>query len=406
MLNRDTNRATSLPIVSPRQLNLGSTGDILLAALVVIDLVFAFTLPTGTLNLGDYALLAAASLAYILVGIYGWRRWEIQRTTVAALAYFSIQLILGAFIVYWGYGSAWLLLLPLASQGIELPRRGTLLVGLLLAGIIALPGLFPARLLASGLGQPEGLLASTLLKTLEFAMAVVFVLLFSELVVRERQARAALNEAHQTLREYAVHAEDLATMQERNRLAREIHDSLGHHLTAIHVHLEAARAQLSGQPPAVSGALEQSILLTREGLAEVRRSVAALRASPLEGRSLQEALNTTLADSNQAGLSAVLTVSGEARSLTLPVRQALLRAVQEGLTNASKHAQASRVEVGLEYGESTVSVTIQDNGAGAAHTQGGFGLLGLRERAQLLGGQVEVRTAPGQGFTLRLEVPA
>lgn len=222
--------------------------------LVVIDLVSAFILPPGVLHLGDYMVLAAASLAYILVGIYSWRAWERARSRGAALAYFGLQLALGAFIVYWSCGSAWLLLLPLASQSIELPRRGTLLVCLLLVVIIALPGLFPARLLASGLVESEGLVTNTFLTALEFAMALVFVPLFSEVVVREHQARAELaeahrrlSEAHHRLGEYAVQVEDLATVQERNRLACEIHDSLGHHLTAIHIHLEAAYTLLDDQ---------------------------------------------------------------------------------------------------------------------------------------------------------------
>ena len=109
-----------------RQLNLGAFGDALLVALVVIDFAFVFTLPPGILGLFDYAALALASLAYILVGVYGWRLWERARAPGAALAYFAVQLALGAFIVYWGYGNAWLLLLPLASQSIELSRRGAL----------------------------------------------------------------------------------------------------------------------------------------------------------------------------------------------------------------------------------------------------------------------------------------
>ncbi len=402
-----------------RTLNLGLAGDLLLAVLVVIDLVFAFTLPPGVLHLGEYVALAAASLGYILVGIYGWRMWtqpragsERGRSPGAALGYFGAQLALGAFIVYWGYGSAWLLLLPLASQSIELPRRGTLVVCLLLVAIIALPGLLPARLLASGLVQAEAVAADTFWAALEFAMAIVFVLLFSEVVVRERQARAALDEAHrrlgeahQRLGEYAVQVEDLATVQERNRLAREIHDSLGHHLTAIHIHLEAARTFLDDQPHQVLDALGVAQTLTQEGLAEVRRSVAALRASPLEDRSLPEALASAADECRRAGLPTDLVVTGSPRSLSPAVKQALFRAAQEGLTNVRKHAQASQAGVTLDYGAGLVTLTMWDDGVGTVEADGGFGLLGVRERVHLLGGRVEIRTAPGEGFMLHVEVP-
>jgi len=394
-----------------RRLNLGLAGDLLLAVLVVIDLVFAFTLPSGVLHIGDHVALAAASLAYLIIGIYGWRTWERSRSSGAAWAYFAAQLLLGAFIVYWSYGSAWLLLLPLASQSIELPRRGTLLVCALLVGVIALPGAFPARLLASGLVQSQGLAADTFLTSLEFAMALVFVLLFSEVVVHERQARAELDEAHRRLSEYAVQVEDLATTQERNRLAREIHDSLGHHLTAIHVHLEAARTLLDGQPAsdappaAIATSLDKAQSLTQEGLAEVRRSVAALRASPLEGHSLPEALTLVADECRRAGIPTELAVRGAPHPLPMPAKQALFRAAQEGLTNARKHAQASQATVTLDYGDTVVRLTVQDDGLGAERTDGGFGLVGVRERVQLLGGQVKVRTAPGEGFTLQVEVP-
>ncbi|MBU0493273.1 MAG: sensor histidine kinase [Chloroflexi bacterium] len=394
-----------------RRLNLGPIGDVLFAVLVVIDLVSAFTLPAGLLDLGGYVVLAAASLAYLFLGIYGWKTWERSRSPRVARAYFAVQVALGAFIVYWGYGSAWLLLLPLASQSIELPRRGTLLVCLLLVGTIALPGLLPERLLASGLVPPDELASTVFLGALEFATAMAFVLLFSEVVVRERQARAALDEAHHRLGEYAVQVADLATVQERNRLAREIHDSLGHHLTAIHVHLEATRALYESQPALALNALDKAQALTQEGLTEVRRSVAALRASPLEGRSLPEALASVVDECRRAGLPTELVVTGEVRPLSPPATEALFRAVQEGLTNARKHAQATRAEVIADYTEAAmVRLTVRDDGVGASETAatgagGGFGLVGVRERVHLLGGQVQVHTAPGQGFALIVEVP-
>jgi signal transduction histidine kinase len=293
----------------------------------------------------------------------------------------------------------------LASQSIELPRRGTLGVGALLVLSIALPALAPGRLLASGLVRPEDISSTGVWAALEFAMAVLFVLLFSELVVRERLARAELAEAHRRLGEYAIQVEDLAIVQERNRLAREIHDSLGHHLTAIHIHLQAARAVMDSQPAAAVAALERAQSLTQEGLSEVRRSVAALRASPLEDRPLPEALAALAAECRQTGIAVELLVTGNHRPLGPPLKLALFRAAQEGLTNVRKHAQASRVEVRLDYGNEVVRLTVQDNGVGTVEIGGGFGLLGVRERLQLLGGQVQIRTAPAQGFTLEVEAP-
>ncbi|MBN1955553.1 MAG: sensor histidine kinase [Anaerolineae bacterium] len=393
-------------ITVQRRLDLGLTGDLLLSVLVVLAFLSIFALPDELLRLGDYVLLAVASLAYLLVGIYGWKCWERTRSPLVALLYFATQLSLGAFIYYWSFESAWIILMPLASQSIELPWRWTLLVCLLLLASSALPGLFPGRLLAAGLLQPgEPNLSAFLAVTLEFSAALIFVLLFSGMIVRERQSRAALDKARKRLSEYAVQVADLAMAQERARLAREVHDSLGHHLTAIHVHLQAARELLDSQPALALDAVDKARALASEGLVEVRRSVAALRASPLAGCTLQEALASLAGDCRQAGLPADLEVQGTVRELSPLARQALFRAAQEGLTNARKHAQADRVVLRLDYRDTAVCLTVQDDGLGAAHTDGGFGLLGVQERVTLLGGRVELFTAPGEGFTLYAEVP-
>jgi len=390
-----------------RRVNLGLSGDVILTVLVVVGFMSVFTVPAGALALGDYVILALANLLYLLNGIFGWRHWDRTRTPIVGLAYFVSQYALSTFIVYWSYQNMWLLLLPLASQSIELRRRWTAVICLLLTVSLLLPLLLPARLIAGGLIQPEGATLGIVLEAMfDFWMALVFILLFSEMLVRERQARAALDEAHRRLGEYAVQVEDLATLEERNRLAREVHDSLGHYLTAIHVHLEAARTLLESQPSLATEALQRAQSLTQEGLSEVRRSVAALRASPLEDRSLPEALSALVETCCAAGIAADLRVIGERRPLPAPTRLALFRAAQEGLTNARKHAQARRAEVTLDYTDAAVvRLAVRDDGVGAEDTSGGFGLLGVRERVHLLGGQVRVRTAPGQGFVLEAEVP-
>jgi signal transduction histidine kinase len=401
-----------------RRLNLGLSNDVILTVLVVLGFVSVFTVPAGALALGDYVILAGANLIYLLNGIYGWRRWDRTRAPVTGLVYFAGQYALSTFIVYWSYQNIWLLLLPLASQSIELRRRWTVVVCLMLMVSFSLPMLLPARLLAGGLiQQPEDLTLATVFEAMfDFGMALVFILLFSELVVRERLARAKLDEAHRRLSEYAVQVEDLATLEERNRLAREIHDNLGHYLTVINVHLEAARTLLDNQPAlaldatfaSLSTSLDRAQSLTREGLAEVRRSVAALRASPVEGRSLPEALAVVVDECSRAGVPTELAVTGDFRDLSPPARLALFRTAQEGLTNVRKHARATRAEVTLDYANAAVvRLAVRDDGVGsdAKRAGAGFGLLGVRERVQLLGGQVQVRTAPGQGFSLEVEVP-
>jgi signal transduction histidine kinase len=245
-----------------------------------------------------------------------------------------------------------------------------------------------------------------------FATSGVFVVVFSRLMRRERIARtnverlvSELEAANARLREYATQAEDLATTKERNRVAREIHDSLGHFLTVVHVQLEAARTHLDSAPQLSRECLSRARRLTEEGLADVRRSVALLRTSPMEARPLRQGVSELVGEFRTSGVEGDLVVSGSPRPLAQAVEFALYRATQEALTNVRRHARASRVAIELTYEAALVRLSIRDDGVGATETDGGFGLLGLRERVQLVGGAVEVRTGAGQGFAIEVRVP-
>src|SRR5262249_47983108 len=141
-----------------------------------------------------------------------------------------------------------------------------------------------------------------------YVAALVFVGVFTRIAVKERKARAEverlavqLSEANGKLRQYAVQVEELATTKERNRLAREIHDSLGHYLTVINVQIEAARAVLSSDHNRALDMLQRAQSLTQEGLTAVRRSVAAWHASAIESRSLSEAVAELADECSAAG---------------------------------------------------------------------------------------------------------
>jgi signal transduction histidine kinase len=186
----------------------------------------------------------------------------------------------------------------------------------------------------------------------------VFVVVFTRVASSEREARTALAEANQRLRDHAAQVEELATTKERNRLAREIHDSLGHYLTVINVQIGAAQAILERDRPRALDHLSKAQALTQEGLAEVRHSVAALRASPIEGRPLPIALGALAEQWNAAGLRTELMVAGTIRTLSPQINRALYRAAQEALTNVGKHALATRVDVRLDYADGVVRLTV------------------------------------------------
>lgn len=351
----------------------------------------------------EIALLAAASVAYLLVGTFGFAYCKRAGSIKSAIGYFALQILLAATIMQMTRGGfVWLILLPLASQSvILLPRRWSLVVCAVLTAVVIVS-------IGSGATWTAGAVIGSI-----FLAGVVFVVVFTQIAVNERQARAEverlateLGAANRKLREYAVKVEELATAKERNRLAREIHDSLGHYLTVINVQIEAARTVLATDRDGAFDALHKAQSLAREGLADVRRSVAALRVAPTENLPLPQAVAALIEESRAAGLNTELIVLGAPQPLTPQAEQTFYRAAQEGLTNVRKHAQAQRATLTLDYrDERAVKLIVEDNGVGCSASGGGFGLLGVRERAQLLGGALRTRTTAGQGFTLEVEAP-
>jgi signal transduction histidine kinase len=174
----------------------------------------------------------------------------------------------------------------------------------------------------------------------------------------------------------------------------------------VNVQIGAAQAIFSQDSTRALDHLSKAQTLTQEGLAEVRRSVAALRASPTESRPLPEALGKLVEQWNATGMSATFVVAGAPRQLTPPADLTLYRAAQEALTNVSKHASATEVGLTLDYTHAeSVLLVVQDDGVGGNVSTNGFGLLGVRERVQLLGGEIRIVTEISQGFRLEVELP-
>lgn len=219
-----------------------------------------------------------------------------------------------------------------------------------------------------------------------------------------------LSIAVERARLYARSAQ-LGAVEERNRLAREIHDTLAQGLAALALRLETADALLEAgaHTDQVAQAIRQALALTRANLEEARRSVLDLRAAPLEGRSLVEAL-AALAAEGAAGEASpiVFEAAGGSRPLPVRVEVGLYRIAQEALTNVFRHAAAQRVTVQLVTTPGEIRLTIVDDGRGfdPAEVSGDrFGLIGLNERARLLGGRLRLESSPGTGTRLEVEVP-
>src|ERR1700730_812737 len=346
----------------------------------------------------EVAVLVAAGAAYLVIGTYGFAICRRSGSLLAGIGYFIAQLLLAATLIRLrgSAGELSLILLPLAGQSaLLLPLPGMVQVCFLIYLTLVMPLILRSRWV------------DAIAIALVYGTGIVFVVVFTRVAASEREARTALAESNQLLRDHASQVEELATTKERNRLAREIHDSLGHYLTVVNVQIGAAQAILEQDRARALDHLSKAQALTQEGLAEVRHSVAALRASPTESRPLPEALAKLAEQWNAAGLRANFVVNGAIRPLTPQANLTLYRAAQEALTNVGKHAHATSVDLHLDYrDEHSVQLSVKDDGVGSDNSEGGFGLLGVRERVQLLSGAVRVRTDMGKGFALEVELPA
>jgi signal transduction histidine kinase len=231
-------------------------------------------------------------------------------------------------------------------------------------------------------------------------------------IVRQSRERQRLIEQLQATRaELAAAERQAGTLAERQRLARDLHDTLTQGFASIVLLLEAAQESLAlGRP--VDRHIRQALRSARDNLAESRQVVWALRPRPLAEQPLPLALGELTGRlAEETGLHAETLATGTTRRLPAHVEEALLRIVQEALANIRKHAAASRVTVTLSYLEDVVTLDVQDDGVGfdqAAEVAaaGGLGLRAMRERVAALGGSLVVESAPGEGTTIAVEVPA
>jgi signal transduction histidine kinase len=215
------------------------------------------------------------------------------------------------------------------------------------------------------------------------------------------------------LQEYAEQVADLAAAEERNRLARDIHDSLGHHLTAISIQLEKALAFKDRDDQQSAQAIIDAKLAARAALEDVRQSVATLRTADTHF-SLSQALHGLVDSMAERSFAIDYEMTGDETRYSRAALTTLFRAAQEGLTNVQKHADASHVYLRVELDAREARLVLRDDGNGfnpqdtahwGAPKYNGFGLRGLHERLELVGGQMNLQSNPNQGTELYVTIP-
>jgi signal transduction histidine kinase len=371
----------------------------------VFGLVGVFVAVNGGLppvrRLAALALLAALLVWYAAVGARALR----CPGSRAGVVYFAGALVLLA-VVYAFAGKGAFVLFAISPQVFVMVRRWRtrLVLQALLFGEVAVATVVHSGLTRHALGE----IAVSVLLPMVFALLVGA---YITGIVEQSRGRAALiEELTRTRDELAIERHAAGVHAERERLAAEIHDTLAQGFTSILMLTQAARAALDREssPETVAAQLDLVERTARENLAEARALVAALSPPDLADRTLADAL-VRLADrhTRDTGVPVTVAIDGPPAGPAPEIDVVLLRAAQEALSNVGRHAAASTVHIELSHGDGTAAVTVTDDGRGfdPGRVSGGYGLPGLRHRANAFGGTCSVRSSPGEGTTVRVELP-
>lgn len=230
-----------------------------------------------------------------------------------------------------------------------------------------------------------------------------------QLMHTQREQRRSLLQANAQLAQHAATMQQLATSRERNRLARELHDTLAHTLSGLAVNLEALKTVLVPAEGEVQIMLDQALTITRSGLIETRRALKDLRATQLDDLGLTLALENLIAKfSSYTAIPVQAQIEAGLGELPIQVEHGIYRVTQEALENITRHAGATRVTVTLRRNADQIELSVEDNGKGfiASAVPPGehFGLRGMHEWAEAIGGQISIESGPNKGTKISLTI--
>lgn len=370
--------------------------------------VFMVLLPSASPRFpSDFPEITICSLT--IFGVMGL--WLPTQNKPQKILYTAIQVFLIIITGFFGGRTArlfpflYLILVTRSCLIFQIPGRLTVTLLSFILFLMSLKQRIPHRIM-SPFEQERFHFFSFSLAVL-FGLSLVFVLLLMNAVLSERESREKLAYANQKLREYALKIQNQATLEERNRIAREIHDSLGHSLTALNLQLETALKLSKTDIPRAITFLITAKELGSKALQDVRQSVSTMRSQHLNGMSLAPAINTLITDFHRYnGILPQCKISINS-PLSMEITNPIYRIIQESLTNISKYAKATEINLQLTTTFDKLTLIIQDNGKGFDLQQNttGFGLQSMRDRTLALGGEFQINTQPGAGCQIIVEVP-
>lgn len=265
---------------------------------------------------------------------------------------------------------------------------------------------FAAELASIGSVPVDAYIEQMIVRNLIF-LGVGFII--ARLITEQRRQRKALREANQQLAQFAVTLEQLAVSRERNRMARDLHDTLAHTLSAVAIQLEAVTTVWDTSPEMARERVDTIQRVTRDGLRETRRALQALRSSPLDDVGLAMALQLAAHKAaERAGFRVHISLPDALPELPIEAELSLFRILEEALNNIVQHAQASNVWLRADVEKKMLTFSIRDNGIGfdteAAPPEGHFGLVGMRERAVLCGAEIAIQSDPDAGTKITVSI--
>lgn len=265
--------------------------------------------------------------------------------------------------------------------------------------------------------QSYMLVGKNVITSLNEISFIVFLYFMLRIKINENKAISTLNKKLQAtatelelaniqMKDYAATLEENTKMKERNRLAREIHDILGHSLTSITTGMEACVEILGVDPELARKQLEKLLALSRKGLVDVRRSVKELKVDRIAKSEFTQAIRDLVDDINECTpVDVNLKITGTRLKLKEDEEQILYRIIQESITNAIKHGKPEHINLSVDFIAHELSISVEDDGVGCEKIEEGFGLAHIREWLEMLNGTMECRSAKGEGFKLWVSIP-